>query len=72
MLILLVKNRPFPSCKNSDFLNEAKCKTFSNLVKMIFISMRIKTYFYIKSFTRSLALKQRLRATRKGPIIFWS
>jgi len=26
MLILLVKNRPFPSCKNSHFLNEAKCK----------------------------------------------
>ena len=33
-----IENRPFPSSKNPDFQNEAKCTTF--LVKMSFICMR--------------------------------
>ena len=58
-------NRPLPSTKNSQFQNE--CKTF--LVKMSFICMGIRNHFLINSFARSLALKQRLGATRKWPIL---
>ena len=47
---------------------QAKCKTF--LVIMNYIQMRItKSFVHINSFTRSLALKQRLAATRKWPNI---
>ena len=56
-------NKPFPSSTHSLFQNEAKCKTL--LVKMRFISFGIKNHFYISSFVLSLAMKQRLRGTRK-------
>ena len=39
------------------------------LVKMRFICMRIKNELHINGFTLSLALKQRLGATRKRPIV---
>ena len=50
---------------------KAKCKTF--VVKMSSICMGIKYHFEINGFTLSLALKQRLEATRKWRIIirFW-
>ena len=38
------------------------------LVKMSFICMRINNHFHINGFALCLALKQRLGATRKGPI----
>ena len=43
--------------------NEAKCKTFP--LMMSFIYLRIKTHVYFNGLVLSLALKQRLRATRK-------
>ena len=60
-------NRPFRSTKNSHFQNEATCKMF--LVKIRFICMRIKNDLQINGFTLGLALKQRLGATRKRPIV---
>ena len=39
------------------------------LVKMRFICMRIKNDLHINGFTLSLALKQRLGATWKRPIV---
>ena len=54
----------FTRSRNSYFKNEAKYKTF--VVKMSFICMRIKNQFHITDFI-SLALKQRLKETRKWP-----
>ena len=45
----------------------AKCKTF--LVTMSFICMKIKSHFYIDDFVVSLALKHRLKGTRKCSIV---
>ena len=59
-------NRPFSSFKNSHFQNEAKCKNF--VVKMSLICRRIKNHFHVNGFVLSLALNQRLEATRKWPI----
>ena len=59
-------NRPFPGPKNSPFQSEVKCKPF--LVIMISIYMSIKIIF-ISTVSLSLALKQRLGATQKWPII---
>ena len=59
-------NRPFPSSENSHFQNEAKCKTF--VLKMSFICMRIENHFHINGSALSLALKQKLEATRKWAI----
>ena len=50
-------NRPLPSSKNPHFQNEARCTTF--LVKMSFISMRMKNDFHIKGWALNLVLKQR-------------
>ena len=47
--------------------NESTCTIF--LVKMSFICMRIKNDFHINSFAVSLALKLRLEAIRKWPIL---
>ena len=55
------RKRPFPSSKNSHFQNEATCET--SLVKMSFSCMRTKN-FHVICFPASLALKQRLAATR--------
>ena len=59
-------NRPFRSSKNSHFQNEVKCKTF--VVEMSFIYMRIKTHSNIIGFALSVALKQRLGATKQWPL----
>ena len=65
-----IYNRPSPSCKNPHFLNDGKCKAF--LVIMISFCMRIKNGLHINGFALSLALKQRLEATRKWPnIAYW-
>ena len=65
-----IYNRPSPSSKNPHSLNDGKCKAF--LVIMIFFCMRIKNGFHINGFALSLALKQRLEATRKWPnIAYW-
>ena len=63
----MVRNGPFPRSKNSHFQNQTKCKTL--LWKWVFFSMSIKKHFQINGFALSLALKQRLEATRKRPII---
>ena len=39
-----------------------------SLFKMSFICIRIKKHFHINGFALSLALKQRLGATRKWPV----
>ena len=51
-------NGPFPSCSNSHFQNEAKCKTF--LVKISVICMGTKSHFHIDGIALTLALKQRI------------
>ena len=56
--LILCSNRPFPSSKHPHFQNEANWETF--LVKMSFISMRLKNHFHINGYELSLALKQRL------------
>ena len=59
-------NRPFPGSKNPPFQSEVKCKPF--LVIMISIYTSIKIIF-ISTVSLSLALKQRLGATQKWPLI---
>ena len=59
-------NTPFQNSNNPHFQNKAKSKAF--LVKMSFIFMGIKTNFHINIVAVSLALKQRLEATRKWAI----
>ena len=56
----------FLSSKNSHFQNKGKCKIF--VVEMSCICMRMKNHFHISGFALSLALKQRLLATRKWPL----
>ena len=51
---------------NCNFQNEAKCKTFVG--KMSFLWMKIKNHFQINGFALSLALKQRLEATRRWTV----
>ena len=60
-------NRPLPSSKNPHFQNEARCTTF--LVKMSFISMRMKNDFHIKGWAPTLLLRQMSGGTWKWPII---
>ena len=67
-IVVMKRNRPFPSSKNSHFQNEAKCETF--VVKMSFICIIIKNHFHINGFALSLALKVRFFGTRKWPISF--
>ena len=50
----------------SKFQNEAECKTF--VVKMSFTCMKIKNHFQTNGLALSLALKQRLEATRKWTV----
>ena len=52
--------------QNSHFQNEAECKTF--VVKMSFMCMKIKNHFQTNGLALSLALKQRLEATRKWTV----
>ena len=61
-------NRPFPSSENSHFQNEAKCKTF--VVKMSFICMRIENHFHINGSALSLALNQRLEASKMALSVY--
>ena len=55
----------FCADKDSHFQNERKCKSL--LVKTSFNSMRIKKKIPVDGFALSLALKQRLSATRRRP-----
>ena len=50
----------------SKFQNEAECQTF--VVKMSFMCMKIKDHFQTNGLALSLALKQRLEATRKWTV----
>ena len=56
------------SLKNSHFRNLAKCKTFPVTMSFIYMAKK-KNGFLISGFTRSLALKQRLGASRKWPTL---
>ena len=56
------KKRLFLSSKNPHFQNEAKCKFLP--VIMSSICMGIKNHFQLNGLVLSLALKQRLGATR--------
>ena len=58
-------NRLFPSSAQPPFQSEAKCKVL--LWKSVFIHIEIRTNYHNKNFAR-LALKERLRGTRKWPI----
>ena len=60
-----MNKRPLLNSYNSHLQNEAKCETF--LVKS-YICLRIKNHFHVNGFALSLALKQRLRVTRKWSI----
>ena len=60
-------NRPLPSSKNPHFQNEARCTTF--LVKVSFVSMRMKNDFHIKDWAPTLLLRQTSGGTWKWPII---
>ena len=63
-----LRNMPFLCSKNPHFRNEVKSKTF--LVILSFICIRKIKRFHINGFTHSLALKQRLCATRIWSINF--
>ena len=63
IIVNSVANKPFPSSKNPQIQNEAKSTTF--LVKVSFISMRMKNHFHIRGRALNLALIQRPRKTRK-------
>ena len=61
-------NRPFPSSPQPPFQREAKCEVF--VMKISFHSYwnwNLR-YYHKKNFALSLALKERLRETRKWPI----
>ena len=55
-------NRPFPSLPQPPFQSEAKCE------KSVFIHIEIGSNYHNKNFAHRLALKERLRGTRKWPI----
>ena len=60
--------RKFPSFKIYHYQKGAKGKTL--LVKISLTCMRTKIHFHIKSFARSLALKQWIGTTRQWSVCF--
>ena len=58
-------NRPFPSLPQPPFQSEAKCEVF--VMKIILIEIRPN--YHNKHFALRLASKEKLRGTRKWPII---
>ena len=70
LIAVFTSPRSFPSSKKSHFQNEAKCKTF--FVAMSFIYLKIKNCFHSNGFAVGFALKQRLGATGKWPILSWT
>ena len=60
-----LKIRPFPSSPQPPFQSEGKCEVF---VMKISFHIEIRTTYYNKNFALRLALKERLRGTRKWPI----
>ena len=58
--------RPFPSCFEPRYGNEAKCKDF---LKLSFHSYANKANFHMKSFALSLAFAMRFTAIRKWSIV---
>ena len=59
-------NRPFLSCFEPHYENEAKCKFV--VIKISFHSYANKTNFHVKSFVLCLAFIVRFTSTRKWPI----
>ena len=66
LILVVVVNRPFPSCCEPHYKSEAKCKTFH--MKISFLCIWMKTNFHNKNFALSLAFIMRFKATRKWPI----
>ena len=62
----LPNTRPFPSSPQPPFQSEAKCKVF--VMKSVFLHIEIGTNYHNKNFAFRLALKERLKGTRKWPI----
>ena len=65
-ITFLAFNRPFPSCSETHYESEAKCKAFHMQIRFVCIWM--KTNFREKSFALSLIFIMRFKATRKWPI----
>ena len=59
---------PFPSFKIYHYQNDTKCKTL--LEKISLPCMRTKIHFHIKSFPRSVAVKQWIGTTRQWSVCF--
>ena len=59
-------NRRFPSSLQPPFQIQAKCEVF--VMKICFFHIEIGTNYHNKKFALRLALKERLRGTRKRPI----
>ena len=59
-------NRPFPSCFEPPYENEATCNVF--VMKISFHSYANKTNYHMKRFALRLAFLVRFTATRKWPI----
>ena len=57
-------NRPFPSCPNPLFHNEAKCEAID--MKIIFYSHANKTYFHKKGFALSVIFKVKVLELKNG------
>ena len=64
---MLIVNTPFPSSSQPPFQSKAKCEVF--VMKISFSHVEIGTNYHNKHFALKLALKERLRGTRKWPII---
>ena len=63
----VVLTGPFPSCFETHYESEVKCKIF--VMTISFLSYAKKTNFHMKSFALSLAFIVRFTATQKWPII---
>ena len=67
--VYMENNRPFPSSPQPPFQSEGKCEVKSSLLwKSVFIHIEIRTNYHNKKFALRLALKERMRWTRKWPI----
>ena len=62
----MTSNTPFPNSNDPPL--KTRLSTKSSFCKQSFICMRIENYLDINVFALGLAMKQRLRATRKRPI----
>ena len=60
---MVAENRLFPSCCETHYESEARCKALQS-----FVCILIKSNIHMKSFAPSLAFITRFTATRKWPI----